>query len=165
MAKDAARGWIVDQLILIGHYEAQMSHIDEKLNDLWNKLDTEVNDMEEMQKTTDTINALYEIGREVYEARREAEDQIFSAVPDADPTFFCQVKHSATAFVIAEENFHARGFDAESEKVMLKAASNLGKVVSIAFGFEPYGCLRCLSDRLNTPEPKEEDGYELAPAL
>lgn len=151
-----ARGWILDQLILVGHYEAQLSHIDEKLNDLWNKLEGEVENMEEMQKTTDAISALYEISRDVYAARKEAEQQIFDAVPDADKTYWCQIKHCATAFVIAEENFHARGCDSESEKVMLKAASNLGKVVSLAFGFEPYGCLRCLDEALKGEKNEDE---------
>lgn len=143
-----ARGWVLDQLILIGHYEAQLSHIDEKLNDLWDAVNTETEDMEKMQKMTNTISTLYEIGRGVYASRKEAETQVFEAFPDADKTFWCMAKHAATAFVIAEENFHARNFDSDSERVMLGAAENLGKVVGLALGFEPYGCLRCLDEAI-----------------
>ncbi len=147
-------------MVLVGHYEAQLSHIDEKLNDLWEAVNNETEDMDKMKKMTDTISALYEIGRGVYSARKEAETQIFDAFPDADKTFWCQCKHAATAFVIAEENFHARGFDADSERVMLAAAENLGKVVGLALGFEPYGCLRCLDEQLKSP--KKNEGEQLA---
>lgn len=143
-----ARGWVLDQLIMIGHYEAQLSHIDEKLNDLWEAVNNETDDINKMQKMTDTISTLYEIGRGVYDARKEAEQQVFEAFPEADKTFWCMAKHAATAFVLASENLHARGFDADAEKVMLQAAENLGKVTGLALGFEPYGCLRCLDEAI-----------------
>lgn len=146
--KAQGRGWVLDQLILIGHYEAQLSHIDEKLNDLWEMVNSETEDMKKREKGVETISTLYEIGRGVYAARKEAEEQVFAAFPEAEKTFWCMVKHAATAFVLAEENFHARGFDADSERVMLEAAENLGKVAGLALGFEPYGCLRCLDEAI-----------------
>ena len=142
------RGWVLDQLILIGHYEAQLSHLDEKLNDLWETLNNETEDMERMQQLTNTINSLYEVGRGIYESRKDAEEQIFKAFPEADKTWWCFVKHAAAAFVIASENFHARGFDADSERAMLGAAENLGRTTGLALGFEPYGCLRCLDEAI-----------------
>ena len=142
------RGWVLDQLIMIGQYEAQLSHIDEKLNDLWEALSNETDNVDEMQRLTNVLSGLYEIGRGIYDARKQAEDQVFAEFPEADKTFWCLVKHAATAFVIAEENFHARGFSAEAEKTMLSAAENLGKTVSLALGMDLYGCLRCLDEQM-----------------
>lgn len=156
-AQKDARGWALDQLILIGQYEAQLTHIDEKLNDLWEVANNDIEDEEKRLKAVDTIGTLYEIGRGIYAARKEAEEQIFSAFPEAEKTFWCMVKHAATAFVIAEENFHARGFDADSEQVMLQAAETLGKVTGLALGFEPYGCLRCLSDAMKGEKDAESE--------
>lgn len=150
------RGWVTDQLILIGQYEAQMSHIDEKLNDIWTDFENHGDDQALMERRTKELAVLYEIQRDLYVARKEAEQQIFNEFPDADKTYWCLVKHAATAFVIAEENFHARDCNAEGESAMLKAASNLGKTTGLALGFEPYGCLRCLDEALKGERNEEK---------
>lgn len=150
------RGWVTDQLILIGQYEAQMSHIDEKLNDIWTDFENHGDNEALMEKRTQELAVLYEIQKDLYTARKEAEQQIFDVFPEADKTYWCLIKHAATSFVIAEENFHARGCDSQSESVMLKAASNLAKTTGLALRFEPYGCLRCLGEQIRLTLEKDE---------
>lgn len=141
------RGWVVDQIMLVGQLEAAMGHNDERLNDLQQQLENGVEE-DMATKITDELSSLYEMQRELYDLRVEAQEGIFAAFPVVDHTKWCLVKHLACAFIIASENFHARGCSAESEQVMLKSASALGKAVSMALGFEPYGCLRCLGEAI-----------------
>lgn len=142
------RGWVVDQIMLIGQAEAALGHIDERICDLWHDIEMmEGTDTEE--KLVAELAELYDLTKTLYSMRTEAEEQVFNAFPDADRTKWCLVKHLAMTYAIAEENFHARQCDPDAEKVMLKAGEAVAKTAAMAFGFAPFGCFRCLSEAMS----------------
>lgn len=141
------RGWVLDQIVLIGQTEAALSHIDERISDLWHDLDNLANTDTE-DKIIVELSNLYDLTKTLYDLRVEAEEQIFDAFPDADRTKWCLVKHLATAYATACENFHARQCDSNAEKVMIKSGEAMAKTTAMAFGFEPFGCFRCLSEAM-----------------
>lgn len=141
------RGWVMDQLMLVGQLEAAMGHIDERITDLWIQLEGE-EDTDAISKISNELSALYDTQRGLYDARVAAETAIFDAFPNADRTKWCLVKHLSMAYAIASENFHARDCNENSEQTLRATSAALGEVTSLALGFEPYGCLRCLDEAI-----------------
>lgn len=146
--KTTKRGWVLDQIIIIGQTEAAMGHIDERISDIWTDMEN-MEDDSKSQSLVDELSELYELVHTLYELRVDAENQIFDAFPDADRTKWCLVKHLAMDYAVACENFHARGCHPDSERVMLKAGEALAKSSAMAFGFKPFGCFRCLSEAVD----------------
>ena len=143
------RGWVFDQLMIVGSLEAGMNHNDEQIANLFYELGGE-EDEETITKLTDEIAANREILNLDYYNRVDTLNAIFDAVPNSDRHYYCQVKHRATTYVLAAENYHARHECANAEETLKKAAEALALTCSLAFGFEPMDCLRCLSDSLAT---------------
>lgn len=141
------RGWIFDQLMLVGSLEAGMNHNDEEICNIYNQLAYE-EDEEVITKLTDQLNQNREIIDMDYFTRVDALNQIFDAVEGSNRHYFCQVKHRATTYIMAAENYHARHEDKGAEEILIKAGEALALTCSLAFGFEPMDCLRCLSDSL-----------------
>ena len=141
------RGWIFDQLMLVGSLEAGMNHNDEEICNIYNKLAYE-EDEKEIEDLTNQLNANREILDKDYFNRVDALNQIFNAVPNSNRHYYCQIKHRCATYIMAAENYHARHEDKESEDILKEAGESLALTCSLAFGFEPMDCLRCLSDSL-----------------
>lgn len=147
------RGWVFDQLMIIGSFEAGMNHNDEQISNLFYELEGE-EDPEKITKLTDEIARNREILENDYLARVAAMNDLFSAMPNSDRHYYCQVKHRATTFIIAAENYHARNEDAAAEETLRSAAKSLALTCSLAFGFEPMDCLRCVADSMAKVAPQ-----------
>lgn len=143
------RGWIFDEIIKVGQLEAAMGHNDEQICNLHQELE-ENDDTERVAKIADELNTNYEITRLDYGNRVDSLNGIFDAVPGSDRHYYCQVKHRAMAYCIAGENFHARGCTPEAEQSLIQAGKSLALTCSLAFGFEPMECLRCLDEALRS---------------
>ena len=152
MAKkeEKKRGWIFDQLMLVGQIEAGLCHNDEEICNLYSDMDNFAEDPDKIQSIANELNANGEIIKSDYLARVDALNQVFDAVEGSDRHYYCQVKHRATAFVLAAENYHARGCDAGAERNLVAAGKSLAETCSLAFGFEPMQCLRCLDEALKS---------------
>lgn len=152
--KTTKRGWVLDQIVIIGQTEAALGHIDERISDIWQDLDN-ASLGTETDKLADELSALYELEKDLYALRVEAENQIFDAFPDADRTKWCLVKHLAMNYAVACENFHARDCHPDSEQVMLKAGRAVATASALAFGFAPFGCFRCLSEAMDAKNAED----------
>lgn len=145
---EVKRGWIFDQLMLVGQIEAGMCHNDEEISNLYADMDNNADNPDEIQKIADKLNTNIELINEDYLDRVDALNQVFDAVEGSDRHYYCQVKHRATRFVLAAENYHARGCSPEAERNLVAAGKALATTCSLAFGFEPMQCLRCLDEAL-----------------
>lgn len=145
------RGWLLDQLMLIGHYEAELTHDDEQILNLHHDLDNNSGDVKEVEKITDELNFRENLMAMHYEGRAKAEEDIFNAFPDIDidKKKWCDIKHSCAVYTLASEVYHARDFDPIAKENMLLAGKSLTFLVSRTFGFEPMDCMRCLNDHLS----------------
>lgn len=152
--KATKRGWVLDQIIIIGQTEAALGHIDERISDIWQDLDN-ASLGTETDKLADELFILYQLEKDLYALRVEAENQIFDAFPDADRTKWCLVKHLAMNYAVACENFHARDCHPDGEQVMLKAGRAVTTASALAFGFEPFGCFRCLSEAMDAKNAED----------
>lgn len=145
---DEKRGWIFDQLMIVGQLEAAMCHNDEEVCNIYSDMDTFADDPDQIQKLADKLNANIELIKNDYLNRVDTLNQVFNAVKGSDRHYYCQVKHRSALFVMAAENYHARGADPEAEKTLVEAGKSLAMTCSLAFGFEPLQCLRCLDEAL-----------------
>ena len=143
------RGWIFDEIIKVGQLESAMGHNDEQICNLHHEL-SETEDTDRVTKIAEELNVNYEITKLDYDNRVDCLNAIFDSIPGSDRHYYCQVKHRATAYCIAGENFHARGCSAEAENSLIKAGKSLALTCSLAFGFEPMECLRCLDEALRS---------------
>lgn len=139
------RGWIFDELIKVGHLEAAMAHCDEEVHNI--RADME-NDKGDPIALSDKLALNEDLIKMDYENRVDSLNDVFNSIKGSDRHYYCQVKHRATAFVIAGENFHARGCPASAENSLHLAAKSLALTCSAAFGFEPLECMRCLDEAL-----------------
>lgn len=121
------RGWVLDEIIRIGHIEAALSHIDELISD--------------DEITDDAKSDLEWMTKKLYKERVDIMKNL-SNVQNAEPKYWCLLKHCATDFVIACENRHSVGVD------ISLSSENLSFACSLFFKFSPTGCLRCLDERL-----------------
>lgn len=142
------RGWIFDQLMLVGQIEAGMCHNDEEICNLYSDMDASAEEPEKIQGIADKLNANIELLKNDYLDRVNALNQVFDAVEGSDRHYYCQVKHRSTRFVLAAENYHARGCTPEAEANLVEAGKALALTCSLAFGFEPMACLRCLDEAI-----------------
>lgn len=140
------RGWIFDQLMIVGQLEAGMNHNDEEICNITTEMEDHPDDLEFLGGKANELNANVEIIEMDYENRVDTLNQIFDAVPGSNRHYYCQVKHRAAAFVQAAENYHARGCTEEAEQTMVRVGKTLALTCSLAFGFEPFQCLRCLDE-------------------
>lgn len=143
------RGWVFDELMIVGQLEAGMNHNDEEICNLTTEMEDHPDDLEFLEEKADEINANVEILELDYRNRVDTLNQIFDAIPGSNRHYYCQLKHRATAFVQAAENYHARGCSEEAEQTMIKIGKTLALTCSIAFGFEPLSCLRCLDEAVS----------------
>lgn len=143
------RGWVLDSVVMVGHMEAELCHIDERISDLNEQVENSVDDLDKAQKMADEIATLNELHASIYEARVKAMNDIFSSVPGSNDKYYCLLKHAAMAYIVACENAHARKGSTAAYESAISASQTLATVCSLAFGFEPFSCIRCLSDRLN----------------
>lgn len=141
------RGWVLDALVKVGQLEAAMSHNDEQICYLKEQLAAGNVEESEIFKVANEIATNEEIVKIDYDNRVESLNYIFDAF-DGDRHYYCQLKHRATAFVIACENAHANGWQLADEESVYKCAQSLALTCSLAFGFEPMSCLRCLDEAL-----------------
>lgn len=147
MADEKKRGWIFDQLMVVGELEAAMNHNDEEICNLHESIEGAI-DPKEVAPLVDQLNSNYEIIKIDYKARVDALNQIFDAVDGSNRHYYCQLKHRAALFVMAAENFHARNGSPEAERTLVEAGKSLALTCSLAFGFEPFSCLRCLDEKI-----------------
>lgn len=143
------RGWIFDQLMIVGDLENAMGHSDEQICNIHSDMEVDGDSTEKMNRDAAHLNANYELIEIDYENRVDALNQIFDEVEGSDRHYYCQVKHRAAAYCKAGENFHARGCSPEAERILIRAGKTLALTCSLAFGFEPMDCLRCLDEALN----------------
>lgn len=142
------RGWIFDEIVKVGQLEAAMAHNDEQICNIYSDMEEQGGDADALTKLADELNTNYEITRLDYDNRVDSLNGIFNAIPNSDRHYYCQVKHRATVYAIAGENFHARHCDPEAEKSLVAAGKALALTCSLAFGFEPMQCLRCLDEAM-----------------
>lgn len=118
------RGWVVDELLEIGHFEAALSHLDELVMD---------------EKYRDLAKLVYVARRNTMELSlmEECEDQ----------KMWCVLKHLATAYVMSEEVCHAKEYDNDSVVLMSEAGSCLALAMEMVLGVERTECLRCLGEK------------------
>lgn len=152
------RGWIMDELLRVGHLEAELSHNDERIQKLRQDIDDASSDVEKMTKLADRLGWAVEYGKMIYNQRVRVEQGIFAAFgEEIDEERWCNLKHRLTEYVIAAENYHAREHCGASEDSMVEAGRLVAFLCSITFGFEPMNCLRCLDEKLksldSTPAP------------
>lgn len=145
---EVKRGWIFDEIIKVGQLEAAMSHNDEQICNIYNDMEEFGYDPAALGKLADELNTNYEIIKLDYDNRVGSLNAVFDSVPNSNRHYYCQVKHRATAYVIASENFHARKCCVEAETSMVAAGRALALTCSLAFGFEPMECLRCLDEAM-----------------
>lgn len=143
------RGWIFDQLMIVGDLENAMGHSDEQICNIYSDMEVDAEDPKKMEEDARQLNLNYEIMLLDYENRVDTLNQIFDAVEGSDRHYYCQVKHRVAAYVKAGENFHARGCCSEAERILVKAGKSLALTCAAAFGFEPMSCLRCLDEALS----------------
>lgn len=144
------RGWIFDEILKVGQLEAAMEHNDEEICNLYNDMHNNAGEIKEIERITDELSKNHAIITLDYENRVNCLNDIFDAIEGSNRHYYCQVKHRATVFVKAAENYHARKCDPRAEQSLIKAGKSLALTCSLAFGFEPMDCLRCLSDSLST---------------
>lgn len=140
------RGWIFDQLMIVGQLEAGMNHNDEEICNITTEMEDHPDDLDFLESKANELNANVEIVEMDYENRVDTLNQVFDAVPGSNRHYYCQVKHRAAAFVQAAENYHARGCPEDAEQTMVRLGKTLALTCSLAFGFEPFQCLRCLDE-------------------
>lgn len=121
------RGWVLDEVVRIGHIEAALSHIDELLSD------------EDIDRLT--ISYLEWLAKSLYAERVEIMNNL-AKISGVEQKYWCLLKHCATDFVIACENRHSVGID------ITRASKNLAMACSLFFGFSVMECLRCLDEKL-----------------
>lgn len=143
------RGWIFDQIMIAGDLENAMGHSDEQICNITSDMEVDGEDMAKMDKHVHHLNVTYEMINIDYANRVDALNQVFDAVPESDRHYYCQVKHRAAAYCKAGENFHARGCTADAERILVRCGKTLALTCSLAFGFEPMDCLRCLDEALD----------------
>ena len=146
--QDQKRGWIFDELMKIGQLEAAMGHTDENVCNIYSDMEQYGDDIEFITKKGDELASNNEIMQLDYDNRVECLNAVFDAVDGSDRHYYCAIKHRSTAFVIAAENWHARHGDPQAEQSLIKAGKSLALTCSLAFGFEPMSCLRCLDEAL-----------------
>lgn len=151
--EDVKRGWYLDQVMAIGHLEADLTHTDEDIVNTY--VDSEeVDSLEEIENLAQTLAVAREDGVNTYDLRASLCDDLFEAFPNADRKKICKVKHKAAAYILVAEVYHARGFDAKAEENLLRAGKALAVACSEAFGVERVACIRCLNDALHAEELK-----------
>lgn len=149
------RGWVFDAIIQIGNIEAGMSHGDEEICNLQHDSQSTNGSVEEVQKIMDALAMNHDMLSIDYEDRVALENFVFEFIPESNRHYWCRVKHAATSFVVACENYHASGMRPELEDHMVRRSKVLAMACSMAFNMEVLDCLRCLSDSLSKrPEPK-----------
>lgn len=146
------RGWLLDQLMLIGHYEAELTHDDEQIVNIHHDLENSSGDLQEVGRLTDELNFRENLTNLHYEGRAKAEEDVFNAFPglDIDKKKWCDCKHSCAIYILACETYHARDLDPVAKENMIIAGKALTMLVSRTFGFEPMDCMRCLNDAMVT---------------
>lgn len=155
------RGWLLDQIMLIGHYEAALTHDDEQVCNIYSDMEANSGSLEEVEKLTAELNFRIELTKMHYSARAFAEQDIFDSFPEIDKKKWCDVKHAAAEYILAAEVYHARDFHPSAQRSLLLAGKALSYLVSYTFGFEPMECMRCFNDALAA---KDKQGYEVATA-
>lgn len=150
------RGWVFDQLMIVGQLEAGMNHNDEEVCNIRTDMENHPDDQEFLEGKAEELMFNTQIVALDYENRVDTLNQIFDAVPGSNRHYYCQLKHRSAAFVQAAENYHARGCSAEAEETMVRLGKTLAMTCSLAFGFEPLQCLRCLDEAVQ----KTIDGGE-----
>lgn len=151
---DNKRFWVLDELIKIGHLEAAMSHSDEQIcnvNHDQEQNGTDIKKLEELAKEGDYHRELIALD---YENRTGCENDLMDMMK-GNSKDWCYLKHHATAFVIAAENYHARGCDPCAERSLILSGKALALCVSHCFGFEAMDCLRCLGESLASKYGKD----------
>lgn len=163
------RGWVFDQLMIVGQLEAAMNHNDEELCNIMEEMESHPDDQELLDRKVEELAANEEIIKLDYQNRVDTLNQIFDAIPNSNRHYYCQIKHHAAAYVQAAENYHARGCSPEAEETLVRCGKTLALTCSLAFGFEPFSCLRCLDEamkaQLDGGEGPLEGGsaYKIAP--
>lgn len=143
------RGWIFDQILLVGQIEAAMEHIDEETCNIYSDLENIDDDTEAAQKI-DKLSNLKKLVEKLYELRVKCMNDIFDSVPDSDKHSWCLLKHTALVYAKAAENWHARKQHPEAENEMVMAGKALAMVCSIAFNLDLMECLRCLDEQTSS---------------
>lgn len=143
------RGWIFDQIMLVGDLENSMGHCDEQICNIHSDMEVDGGDSDKMTSDASHLTGNYQLINIDYENRVDALNQIFDEVEGSDRHYYCQLKHRAAAYCKAAENFHARGCSEEAERVLVRCGQSLALTCSLAFGFEPMQCLRCLDEALS----------------
>lgn len=153
------RGWIFDAILQIGQIEAGMEHSDEQICNIYHDMSENNGDLDEITKLTEELADNRELLEIDYQDRVVLQNMVFDAIPDSNKHYWCRLKHAATAFAKAAENYHASKLHPEFEQHLVRAGQRLAIVCSRAFGMEVMDCLRCVSDSLSGQEQPE---YQVA---
>lgn len=145
----AKRGWLLDQIMMIGHYEAELTHDDEQICNIDSDMKANSGSLEEIERLTDELAFREQLMGMHYQARVSAEQDIFNAFPDIDRKKWCDIKHAAASYVLAAEVYHARDSHPSARANLIAAGQCLSFLISYTFGFEPMECLRCFNDAMN----------------
>lgn len=146
------RGWIFDAILQLGQIEAGMEHSDEQICNIYHDMSENSGDVEEIQRLTDELADNRDLLDIDYQDRVSLQNMIFDAIPGSNKHYWCRLKHAATVFAKAAENYHASKLHPEFEQHLVRAGQRLAIITSRAFGMEVMDCLRCVSDSLSAQE-------------
>lgn len=146
------RNYLIDLVLSIAQDAADEWHTKEELASLNKELDSiSPEEMPElyaqMVEKIQTVRQDYVDGAKL---RREKTDILGRLSPNYDYHKRCQLKHRATAYVLATEAFLANPDDEGLFDVMVKSEKRFWTTVSQFMGVkEIENCGRCLSDQLS----------------
>lgn len=151
------RGWIFDAILQIGQIEAGMEHSDEQICNIYHDMKENDGDLATIEALTEELvdnRALLELD---YEDRVSLQNMVFDTIPDSNKHYWCRLKHAATAFAKAAENYHASKLHPEFEMHLVRAGQRLAIICSRAFGMQVMDCLRCVSDSLSVQQEASQN--------
>lgn len=141
------RFWLMDEIIKIGHLEASMSHSDEQICNLDHDIEINGDDLKKVEALADEKTYHRELIHLNYDNRTACENDIMEWF-NGDKKDWCYIKHQAAVFVIACENYHARGCDPHAEASVIASGKALALATSHCFGLGMMDCLRCVGESM-----------------
>lgn len=132
------------------------------LKTLWEKATAEmengiidVDDPDVLDKQLDKIDSIQEEINDVAQLRRETMLALYNLYEGGDKTYWCMVKHLATAAYTAFEVYQASDDDPELLDYSKRCNEQFVKALSHFLGVEVTTCAACFGDALKAQEEKQ----------
>lgn len=108
----------------------------------------DVDDPDELKKTTDKANYLLESIEELSQLRRNAAYALFNMYDGGDEKMWCLVKHLGIGSMQAFETYQASDDDPALLQLAIDANKAFNKALTAFIGAEITDCAACLGDYL-----------------